>query len=95
MDIVTFILGGSAVATLLVALIKRLVKKITKVEYQTLGSLVILFVVSCIFAGISFGFNFLSSEVQAAIASVFVCAIAVYDVLKKAVFEGLVVKYLA
>ena len=92
MEITTFILGGSAVAALLVAGIKYLIKKITKTEYETLGSLVILFVVSAVISAITYGWNFLNPVVQGGISSIFIMTIALYDVLKKAVWDGIVSK---
>ena len=92
MEITTFILGSSAAAALLVAGVKYLIKKLAKTEYETLGSLVILFVISAIISAVQYGWNFLDPVVRGAISSIFVMTIALYDVFKKAIWDGVIEK---
>lgn len=93
MEIVSFILGGSAIAAILVSVVKWLIKKCTGTDTKTLGALVILFVVSLILSVVEYGFNnLLDPEVQLTLGMLFTTAIAIFDVFKKGLFDGAIVK---
>ena len=93
MEIVSFIIGGSAFAAVLVSAIKWIIKKLTKKETATLGALGILLVISIILAALEYGFNnILNPEVRLVLTLLFTSGIAIYDVLKKAIFDGVIAK---
>jgi asparagine N-glycosylation enzyme membrane subunit Stt3 len=93
MDLLTFVLCGSTFAVLLVSAIKWLIVKITKKETETLAALIILFIVALTLSSIQFGFNnLLTPEVRTAVGLVFAVAVALFDVFKKGIYDGLIKK---
>lgn len=88
MDLLSFFTGGTLLAAAAVAVIRWIIEKTTKTKSETLGSVIILGIISFLLAGASYGWNYLSPAAQAAAGQIFASAIVLYDVFWKAIFEG-------
>lgn len=81
-----FLLGGSAVAILLVQVLKQLTDGLSK-RFGSVITQLVLLVVAIIVAAVGKFFNMLPDDITSAVLQIVTGAIAGYEILIKAVYQ--------
>jgi hypothetical protein len=83
----SFLLGGSVLATLVVGSLKNFLKEKINDRYGSLAVLVVLFLVSLVIAGLGYTWELLPVNITYAIGIIFTSAITVFQVFYKALYQ--------
>ena len=86
-DIVTFIGGGSIVAAILVAWLKKYIKEKIEPRFGDLGIMILLGIISLVMALGYYGWQFIPKEVLTTMTMIMGWAVLIYQALWKAVVQ--------
>jgi hypothetical protein len=86
LNLVSALLGTGAVSVLVVQLLKKLAEGLS-IRYGSLITQAILLAVSIVVASLGVIFNMLPQDIVVAVVGVFTSAIAIYEVIVKAVYQ--------
>jgi hypothetical protein len=86
LNLVSALLGTGAVSVLVVQLLKKLAEGLS-IRYGSLITQAILLAVSIVVASLGVIFNMLPQDIVIAVVGVFTSAIAIYEVIVKAVYQ--------
>jgi uncharacterized membrane protein len=86
-DFILFLGGGSLLASLVIGSLKEFIKKNIAPRYGDLGVNIALFVIALIISFVYWGMKFLPTEVISTATIILAGAIAIYEVLFKAILN--------
>ena len=87
-NIITFIAGGSIVASVLIGFLKNWIKSFVEPRWGALGIQATLLVIAFLIAlGVSLWQNYVTAEVGKLIIGIFLGAIGLYEVFWKALYQ--------
>lgn len=85
--LVTFLTGGSLVASLVVASLKKLLKDVSD-RWGALATQILLFVVCLLVASIAWSFKFVPANILGSASMIFAGAMVLYEVGYKAIWQS-------
>ncbi len=85
--VVLFLASGSVVASLILSTLKDFIKTHISPRFGDIGVLVVLFIISFVVSGAIFAFQYIPSNILTIAGVIFSGAIAVYQVLYKAIIR--------